>query len=498
MENELALWSVGATRAAAPRQGPRLPEAADAAARRHPHPLAKHWRDVLACIALVAWVFLLYRDSFAVYFLNDDFTWLRHSSAGPLRTLSAVMQEYSWRPLAQLWFGLNYAAWGLNPFGYHLSILAWHALAACTLYAIGTHVAGRPVGAVAAAAFAAHPLHVESISWTSACAHVLCNTFCLLAILAFLRWRAGRGPVFLVFLAHALALLTLESAVILPLLVAATDLLIPGKAVGSRRHLYAGLITVSAGLFLLRRAFGPATMSVGVVGFDPRLGASVSQLVGWVLTRVGAAGAPLLTLPAGAAWIAWPFIFLLAVIAVYLWRRRQPLMVWGLVWVGIAFAPFSLMLFGPLPRDMYLPVAGFGLLLAGVALAIHRSVSRWDPRVATAGVSIALAVWLGYMSRRIDNTQVDFVKRGDQVRTVLLDLLHQLPDPAPGSTVAFYGTAKMREQGVFVFGLADAVHLLYGDESLKLVYLAADQTADEGIVFSYRDGRLRMHGSARK
>jgi len=41
-----------------------------------------------------------------------------------------------WTPLSWLTLGLDYVLWGMNPFGYHLANLLWHAATAALMYAV--------------------------------------------------------------------------------------------------------------------------------------------------------------------------------------------------------------------------------------------------------------------------------------------------------------------------------------------------------------------------
>ena len=103
-------------------------------------------------------------------------------------------------PLTWLTFGLDYAVWGMDPFGYHLTNLVLHAANAALVYWIAVWlltlaVPGlssewlglRLTAMTAALLFSLHPLRVESVAWATERRDVLCGFFYLLAILAYLR-----------------------------------------------------------------------------------------------------------------------------------------------------------------------------------------------------------------------------------------------------------------------------------------------------------------------
>jgi tetratricopeptide (TPR) repeat protein len=109
----------------------------------------------------------------------------------------AVAQYY---PLtfSSLW--LDYQLHGADPFAYHATNVALHATNA-VLVGVVLEAAAIPAPWVAAALFAVHPMHVESVAWVTERKNVLSGAFYLLAFLALLRWReradeaprSGRG-----------------------------------------------------------------------------------------------------------------------------------------------------------------------------------------------------------------------------------------------------------------------------------------------------------------
>src|SRR5678809_617950 len=58
----------------------------------------------------------------------------RGLSAPHLRWMSTTFLMGHWHPLTWLTFGIDYTIWGMNPAGYHLTSLLFHAANAAILY----------------------------------------------------------------------------------------------------------------------------------------------------------------------------------------------------------------------------------------------------------------------------------------------------------------------------------------------------------------------------
>ncbi len=115
----------------------------------------------------------------------------------------------NWHPLTWISHAVDYALWGLNPFGHHLTNNILHALNSmlAVLVAVAllnvvrrgqtgtrspslflTEGAVLSAGAVAGLLFGLHPLHVESVAWVSERKDLLYSLFFLLGILTYIRY----------------------------------------------------------------------------------------------------------------------------------------------------------------------------------------------------------------------------------------------------------------------------------------------------------------------
>ena len=115
--------------------------------------------------------------------LDDDYNFLsnpHYRGLGSSQLVWMLTTAWSghWAPLTWLSLSLDWALWGMNPFGYHLTSLMLHAANGAALFVIAARLIARALpgasrasiasgAAVAALVFAIHPLRTESVVWVS-------------------------------------------------------------------------------------------------------------------------------------------------------------------------------------------------------------------------------------------------------------------------------------------------------------------------------------------
>ena len=151
---------------------------------------------VLPALGLFLLTLLAYLPALGNGFVWDDDDYV---TANPtLRSLAglariwlepgAVPQYY---PLTFTTLWLNYQIGGAAPFGYHLVNVLLHATSAVLLWRV-LRALSVPGALVAAALFAVHPVHVESVAWATERKNTLSGVLYLGSMLAYLRF-AGIG-----------------------------------------------------------------------------------------------------------------------------------------------------------------------------------------------------------------------------------------------------------------------------------------------------------------
>jgi len=185
--------------------------------------------------------FALYSPSLFVGLLSDDFVLLERAKSGAL-----VDQTWDYvRPLPLLvWRVLDYFLPDpIVPRGLHALNIALHGLNAWLVYRLATALSFERYGAtLAAVLFLSWPFSVEPVAWASGIFDLLLTTLALLSVLTVLQIRGAARSAVLITLLTSAALATKETAVALPLLLAAIYPFVPHA---SRRQAI-GLVGLSA------------------------------------------------------------------------------------------------------------------------------------------------------------------------------------------------------------------------------------------------------------
>lgn len=133
----------------------------------------------------------------------------------------AGVKSNSYRPFQMFTYFFDYSCWKLNPFGYHITNVILHILAALALYwLINTLFGNSALSLFTAALFAVHPVNTEAVSYISGRADPLAAVFILLSFVFYVKQyvRDDIKGCFLCVLSYLFALFSKENSLILPLL----------------------------------------------------------------------------------------------------------------------------------------------------------------------------------------------------------------------------------------------------------------------------------------
>ncbi len=355
----------------------------------------------------IAFAILLFLPMLRNGFVADDFTWLDRTIDTLARPgLLFSFPEKDFRPFASFLWLVNLWFAGVAPIGYDLVNLLLHALNVALVHRLALRVGGgrRDLAFVTAALFAAtFGSYGLAVGWISARTGLLADGLVLATLLLHARW-IERGRAFdraASLVTFALALLSKESAVVLPLVLLAIEWVTLGTwrevvAPARLRRWMPHLLLLAAYLgyqFLVFRRGSP------VLGRTYALGPHVASHFGEYLVRMAIpldATSTMLPLPVtlrtvlavcegilGAALpVAW---------AALAWRRRERWVRFGVAWMFVMLLPYLGFTWRTDTRYLYGPSIGF-CLLAGGAIATWREQLadrrrlRWLPVTVLAAL----------------------------------------------------------------------------------------------------------------
>lgn len=313
-----------------------------------------------------------------------------------------------YRPVFMCWLLVNRMLWGLNPVLWHASALALHLLATWLAFAVARRIFHNEVQAgFAALIFGLHPIHIESVAWISGATDPLMTVFVFAAFWAWLRGEESERSLWRTLSAvlYLLACLSKETALLLPLVIAAYFYFVRGQK-GLRSVVATWLMYLAAAFYLAARAIALHGL-VHSMGVPLKWAALSVPVVLWGYLRrlVWPFSLSLFyDTPPVIGILQWRFwLPLLALVAIpflaFRCRKRWPVVVFALVWIFVFMAPaiLGLAIFptGEWIHDRYLYLPSFGLCLClGNAFAKLRSEREFFglPAKSTAASLILAAV----------------------------------------------------------------------------------------------------------
>jgi len=387
------------------------------------------WSDGAAVLLLFLLAFLPYANTLIAGFVYDDypqlvdnpyvqsFSHLREIFASNVWSFQGAQGTTNYyRPLMTFGYLLCYKLFGPLPFGFHLVNVSLHAAVVCLLFFLTRRLFGSArIAFLAAALFALHPIHTESVAWIAGVTDLELTFFYLLTFWFFLRLGDPdrHNSLFrytLLTATYLLALLAKEQALTLPLLATLYEHFYRDdrhKTLTSQKLSRYGALWLMAAAYLLFRAL----FLGGLAPVLQRPGLS------WSETILSA-----LSLIAAYLWkLIWPVqlsafyvfhkstsltdprvitgicvVILCGALFCFLWKRARPPS-FALLWLFVTLAPvlnarwMAANVFAE--RYLYLPSVGFCWLVAWGAAWLWQATPAQPPirRRALAGSLFLIA-----------------------------------------------------------------------------------------------------------
>jgi len=317
----------------------------------------------------------------------------------------------NWHPLTTLSHMLDCQLWDLHGGGHHFTNIVLHTIAVVLLFLVLQQMTSAIwPSAFVAAAFAIHPLHVESVAWISERKDVLSAVFFMLTLGAYVRYARSHsvGRYLATSIMFALGLMSKPTLVTVPFVLLLLDYWPLKRFTGRSSTLQ--LILEKIPLFTLSAVVGIATLwahersvvRLEQLPFIWRIGNGlvacltyIKQMI-WPVRLAVFYPHPEDKLPRWEIGLAIVLLVIASAGAIAL-RRKRPFLVTGWFWYLLMLLPvIGLIQVGSqahADRYTYLPQIGLYLL---IAWAISDGLtSRLQRRIlgSTAGVAIIAWAW---------------------------------------------------------------------------------------------------------
>jgi protein O-mannosyl-transferase len=192
----------------------------------------KNLHTFFVSILLISACFIVYHNSLSNPFIWDDFQLIENNSFikgwNHIKEIFTTQlfqgsgaQSNFYRPLQSMTLILDYATWHLNPIGYHLTNIIFHAITTILIFFLLTGLTkDKKIPLFTSLLFAVHPINTEAITYISGRADPLSAVFFILSFLTYVKYRKAKKTIFysISLSSFVLALLSREGCLILPLL----------------------------------------------------------------------------------------------------------------------------------------------------------------------------------------------------------------------------------------------------------------------------------------
>ena len=323
----------------------------------------------------------------------------------------------NWHPLTWLSLMLDCQLFSANPGWMHLVNLLLHLANTLLLFAVLRKMTGALwQSAFVAAAFAIHPMHVQSVAWIAERKDVLSTLFLLLTLAAYVSYVRRRGPVryVLTVLLFALGLLAKPMLVTLPILLLLLDYW-PLEQIGRHRTEDASQKVSAVRLIAEKIPFIALSIVSSVITFLAQLGSkavahidalalkdrvanaflSYARYIGKLFWPQNLAAFYPFDVNSFAFWQVAGCVLLLLVISIFVIRfgRNQKYLPVGWFWFVATLVPvIGLVQVGRQAfADRYTYISYIGLFVM-IAWGLPELLSKWPQRKITLGLSMIISL----------------------------------------------------------------------------------------------------------
>ena len=333
-------------------------------------------------------------------------------SADGVKWAFTTFRASNWHPITWLSLMADAQLYKLNPSGYHLTNLIIHLINTLLLFLLLAKLTNSVwKGCFAAALFAIHPLHVESVAWISERKDVLSTFFWFAALWTYsdyVKTRSLSRYIFTLVL-FALGLMSKPMLVTLPITLLILDWwpLNRVRTAGDWKQLVVeklpmfAMSAASAVITVIAQQKGGAVNTLDQLNIGVRAANAAWSYAAYIVKMVLPYKLaipyphPKATLPTWQVAAAITAIAAISIIALSQSRKR-PYLAAGWLWYLITIAPvIGLVQVGcqaMADRYTYVPLIGVFVMLAYVIKAPNTKITRISAAAASAAAIILLAI----------------------------------------------------------------------------------------------------------
>ncbi len=366
---------------------------------------------------------------------------------------SAIAEEAHYWPLVYTTFWLKHKLWEFDPTGYHVVNVLLHLANVLLIWHLLRRLA-VPGAWMAAAVFAVHPLHVESVAWVIERKDVLSGLFYLAAVLAWLRFveKPRRGWYVCSLALYSAGMLSKSIVVTLPVAlliwhwwkqgrVTSIDLLrlVPFSVVG---------IVITVGDLSFYQSVEPLSLDYSFIERTLIAARALWFYAGKLLWPSELAVIyPLWDIRVSDP-LAWGYLIAAVVLAVALWHFRPQLgrgPLAGALFYAVTLSPvlgfvdYGYMQFS-FVADRFQYLAGIGIMAVAIGAATYGVGQTCGKRVCVVVVAVALVV-LGLLTWR----QTSIYRDNETLNRHIISLNPQARSAHINLSKALYEQARYEE-----------------------------------------------------
>ena len=427
-------------------------------------------------IYLLLAITLIWGKTFHLYFLGDDFTWLRwaaESKASEVLSVFTNSQGFWYRPIPKLWYFALFSLVWLKPAIYHgLSVI----LLLVTSFFIYRTLTLRAVGRILAwggtLLFAALSIHHENVYWISGQSSMLAGFFLMWAVYLneeSYNWLR-RIPKFLISI--MMTVLTLLSMFSYDGMVIAPIIVVVLAYTKNKKNVWPWMTLLCIPYYLFMRNQATALAPQGNYGYKTStfLVNSISNTVGYMVSAF--LGPRLIEL-----WNNWRVISrsylkeitvgvsaVGLVCAAWMWKKRMTLRSYGDAFVWFVAFVIALAAYAPLggmaDRYVYIPSI---FLIISLTLFVSRFWKETHTFMIKALLVVLYGVLVTWNISEVQRLGTDWEFASKTVEQSLLVIKKETYPPKDIKTFFFIPTIPIRYGSAWIFptGMDDAIWHMY-------------------------------------